>query len=207
MAKKNKRKKPAPPVAKTRAAQPRRRRTDGQPAKDRSKSPRRRPASASARKVVAAVKAFDRAQQTASARAASLLNVADDLGNAAVARMLDALVKDLADRMILHDLAALNHALESAPPGVLPSDLEAQRLTAMALLAWLREHFGLEPHLECGQVIEIPVQRLERFRTICQIQAPPGALIAVRVVESGWNRQGRPVVLPCVEPVPASRDS
>lgn len=199
MAKKTKRKKPAPPVAKTRAAQPRRRRTGGQPAKDRSKSPRRRPAPASARKVAAAVKAFDSAQQTASARAASLLSVADDLGNAAVARMLDALVKDLADRMILRDLAALNHVLESAPPGVLPPDLEAQRLTPMALLAWLRDHFGLEPHLQCGQVIEIPIERTKRFRTLGPVEAQSGALAAVRVVEPGWNRNGRPLVLPCVE--------
>lgn len=160
---------------------------------------RKKPTSSHRKQLAAAIRAFDLAQRVATAKATSLGKLVDFIGEAAVERKLNELTDDLAVRLVLRDIAALAEAVSSSPVGSLPPALERLRLLPEALMAWLREHLGLEPYLERGQHLEIPAERLSRFTTSGPINAATGSLVQVVVVDPGWNRNGRQLVPPHVE--------
>jgi hypothetical protein len=141
-----------------------------------------------------------RAQAELTVRDIDLLNVAHAIGRNAVAIFKQELVNSLVQDNLLHDLEQLRTALAATP---LSADL---RLSPEATLNWLCRHLDLSQHLQAGQEIEVPTERLSQY----DLQGPPPApmqpLARLRVVRPGWRHQGRTLISPrmIVAPCPAS---
>jgi hypothetical protein len=148
---------------------------------------------ADVRRIDAAVRKFDQAQQTAAARGADLLAVVAALGAAAVEESQAKLAAQLADRELLRDILAMKDAFAVALPGSLPAEFERLRLLPDALVQWLSDALALAPSAEQGEM-EVPAAKLARFE--CDFQSPEDAnqLVRVRVASRGWNRNGSCVV-------------
>lgn len=145
------------------------------------------------RRVEAAVRRFDLAQQAAAARGADLFAVAAALGETAVEKRLRTLTTQLAEHELLRDILALKDAFAAAPPNSLPAEFERLRLLPDALIQWLGDSLGLTPSSEEGE-IEVPTAKLARF--CCDFQPPQDAdqLVRIRVTCRGWKRNGKSLI-------------
>jgi hypothetical protein len=161
--------------------------------KPRATGASRRSVPVDVRRINAAVRRFDHAQQAAAARGVDLLAVAAALGAAAVEKALMQIVSQLVERELLRDILALKDAFASAPPGSLPSELDRVRLVPDAVIQWLAESLHVSPSSETGD-LEVPAGKLSRF--ICEFQPPTDAnrLMRVRVISPGWSRNGKSVL-------------
>lgn len=113
------------------------------------------------------------------------------------------LIRSLASDRLLNDLVGLRAAL-SAGGGADPVSMH--RNFAVALEAWLAEHFHLEPFLEAGSEREVPASQLSNYELLGQTPAVPGALLRLKVLAAGWKWRGRVVVKPevIIAPAPGS---
>ena len=143
----------------------------------------------------AALRRMVKAQQVARARSEDVVALAESLGQTAVMKHVNALVRDWCDRHLLRDLATLRDALSTPSPDALPAELRTLREVPGAIIQWLEDRFGVTPHGTPGEEWDLPAHRLAQFD--CDFEAPrnPDALIRVRVVASGWKR-GRRVLVP-----------
>ena len=159
---------------------------------------------AEVRRIEAAVRKFDQAQQTATARGADLLAVAATLGAAAVEKALVKLVAQLANRELPRDVLALKDAYAAASPGSLPAEFDRLRLLPDALVQWMSDSLGLSPSSEQGE-LEVPAVKLARFS--CDFPPPENTdqLVRVRVTCRGWNRNGKSLIPARVRLVGKSR--
>jgi hypothetical protein len=140
--------------------------------------------------------AVTRTTQKLDDRLATLERVADALEEAAIERFRTAAVIALRDEQLVRDLADLQAAFATRAPGGLPADLEPFRHLPEAVLTWMRERFGLAPHLETGRVLQMPSEKLDGFTLAGDHGDPlPGVLVRVRVLAPGWMR-GNEVVIP-----------
>jgi hypothetical protein len=153
-----------------------------------------------ARQVQDALDQLARAQAELTARGIDLLNVAHAIGRNAVATFKQELVNSLVQDNLLHDLEQLRTALAATP---LSTDL---RLLPEATLNWLCRHLEISQHLQPGQELEVPADRLSQY----DLQGPPPdpekPLVRLRVVTPGWKHQGHVLISPrvIVAPCPAS---
>ena len=133
-----------------------------------------------------------RAQAELTARGIDLLNVAHAIGRNAIATFKQELVNSLVQDNLLHDLEQLRTALAAV---LLSPDL---RLLPEATLNWLCRHLDLSQHLQPGQELEVPTERLSQY----DLQGAPPALeqplVRLRVLTPGWKQQGRMLILPQV---------
>lgn len=169
----------------------------------------RKPAKASApkriarpteyRRVESAITRMELAHRNAVDRAAKVLAVSDQIGKAAVGRTMDAIVKELADRELLRDIAALREAFTANSRGTIPEELDRLRLLPEALLGWLEERFGLSlDSVAVARECEVPTSRLSRFEVVGTMPTDPNGLVRIRVENPGWSRGGKPLVKPRV---------
>ena len=133
-----------------------------------------------------------KAQTKLSACGIDLLNVAHAIGRNAVATFKQELVNSLVQDNLLHDLEQLRTALA---PTSLSADL---RLLPEATLNWLCRHLDLSQHLQPGQEIEVPAERLRQY----DLEGPPPdaakSLVKLQVLAPGWKHQGQIVIRPRV---------
>lgn len=166
--------------------------------KDRRK--RKKARGSSPKAIARARAAVTRATQKLDDRLATLERVADALEEAAVERFRIAAVIGLREDQLLRDLADLQAAFATRAPGGLPPDLEPFRHLPEAVLKWMRERFGLAPHLEAGRVLRMPSEKLAGFTLNgAHGDAPAGGLVRVRVLAPGWMRGDEIVIAPRVE--------
>jgi len=133
-----------------------------------------------------------RAQAELTARGIDLLNVAHAIGRNAVATFKQELVNSLVQDNLLHDLEQLRTALVPTP---LSADL---RLSPEATLNWLCRHLDLSQHLQLGQELEVPAERLSQYDLQGRPPAPGQPLVKLRVVTPGWKHQGHILISPRV---------
>jgi hypothetical protein len=133
-----------------------------------------------------------RAQAELTAKGIDLLNVAHAIGRNAVATFKQELVNSLVQDNLLHDLEELRTALTATP---LSADL---RLLPEATLNWLCRHLDLSQHLQPGQELEVPAERLSQYDLQGAPPAPEQPLAKLRVVTPGWKHQGHILISPQV---------
>jgi hypothetical protein len=184
------------PPAKAAAKKP------GTPQRRSAKAPPRPAArrSADAGRVAVALKRLDAAHRATREQGEALLAVADEIRHAAETRVLDRLAADVLEQQLLRDLALLAQVLRVDAEGI-AEPLKPLRLTAAAVLAWFREHLGLDADRSPGDVLELEASRLTAYEVAGP--APQDGLVRVRVKACGWKRHGRTVVPPLVEVIPA----
>lgn len=145
-------------------------------------------ASLDTERVKAALDKLARTQTEFAAAGLDILNVAHDLGRAAVATLKDELVRSLIHDRLLQDLDQLRTA---AAGTLLPPDLA---LLPEAVLNWFCRHLDLSQHLERGQELEVPASRLSEYA----LQGPPPdpmkTLVRIQVLAPGWKHKGQPVI-------------
>ena len=146
-----------------------------------------------ARRIDAALRKFDKAQQVAAARGEDLLDVAAKIGNAAVEKRLQQLAAQLAERELLRDVLALKDAFAAASLDSLPVEVQRLRLLPDALVQWLADSLGLSPSSAQGE-LEVPAANLARFS--CDFPPPEdaGQLVRVHVTCRGWQRNGKSLI-------------
>ena len=175
----------------------RQRRPVGRPTRKRTTRPRAVTAppvqaNPDARQVQNALGQLARVQAELTARGIDLLNVAHAIGRNAVATFKQELVNSLVQDNLLHDLEQLRTELAATP---LSADL---RLLPEATLNWLCRHLDLSQHLQPGQDLEVPAERLSQY----DLQGPPPdaakPLVKLQVVTPGWKRQSQIVIRPRV---------
>jgi hypothetical protein len=129
-----------------------------------------------------------RAQAELTARGIDLLNVAHAIGRNAVATFKQELVNSLVQDNLLQDLENLRTALAATP---LSAGL---RLLPEATLNWLCRHLDLSQHLQPGQELEVPTDRLRQY----DLEGPPPdaakSLVKLQVLAPGWKHQGQIVI-------------
>jgi hypothetical protein len=135
---------------------------------------------------------LSRAQAELTARGIDLLHVAHAIGRNAVATYKQELVNSLVRDNLLHDLEQLRTALAATP---LSADL---RLLPEATLNWLCRHLDLSQHLQPGQELEVPTERLSQYDLQGTPPAPEQPLARLRVVTPGWKHQGHVLISPRV---------
>ena len=170
--------------------------------KDRKKRKRAkaRGGAAAAKAVQSAREAVTRATQKLDDRLGALQRVADSLEAAAVERFRSEAVIALRDEQLLRDLADLQRAFAARAAGALPAEVEPFRHLPEAVLRFLQERFGLNPHLEAGRVLQMPSEKLRDLALEDDRGDPPsGVLVRVRVLAPGWKRGDEVVVPPRVE--------
>jgi len=133
-----------------------------------------------------------RAQAELTARGIDLLNVAHAIGRNAVATFKHEPVNSLVQDNLLDDLEQLRTALAATP---LSADL---RLLPEATLNWLCRHSGLSDHLQPGQELEVPTDRLGQYDLRGPPPDAPKSLVRLQVVAPGWKYQGQIVIRPRV---------
>jgi hypothetical protein len=133
-----------------------------------------------------------RAQAELTARGIDLLNVAHAIGRNAVTTFKQELVNSLVQDNLLHDLEQLRTALAATP---LSADL---RLLPEATLNWVCRHLGLSQHLQPGQELEVPAERLSQYDVQGPPPVPEQSLARLRVVTPGWKHQGHLLISPQV---------
>lgn len=146
------------------------------------------------RRVDVAVKRFRQAYRLATARAEDVLAVANSLGEVAVQKHTNLLIRDLCEKQFLRDLIALQDALAEVPAGSLNPRLESLRLLPDTLIQWLEERFGLAPSGRVGEELDIPASKLANYAYEFNPPDDPKALIRVQVVVSGWKRGNTPLI-------------
>ena len=142
-----------------------------------------------------------------SARGLDVVALADGLGEAAVQRHTEFLVRELAERHFLRDVLALRDAFASVPNRQLPPEVEVLRALPDSLLRWFGERLHLSPYLDANQEIEIPTTRLSAFEFEGNPPQDLGQLIKVRVLFSGWKHSGKPLIPPRVELLEKAEES
>ena len=145
-----------------------------------------------ARQVQDVLDQLARAQAELTARGIDLLKVAHAIGRNAVATFKQELVNSLVQDNLLHDLEQLRTALAATP---LSADL---RLLPEATLNWLCRHLDLSQHLQPGQELEVPAERLSEYDLQGAPPAPEQPLVRLRVLTPGWKHQGHVLILPQV---------
>jgi len=125
--------------------------------------------------------------------------VANSLGEAAVKKHTDLLIRDLRERQFLRDLLDLHDALAQVPTGSLSPRLEALRLLPDALIQWLEERFGLAPFGRVGEELEMPASKLANYSYEFDSPEDPKALVRVQVVAPGWKQGNKLVIRPRVK--------
>ena len=155
-------------------------------------------ASVDSGRVKAALDRLAKAQADVTASGLDLLNVAHDIARAANATLKDELLQSLLEDTLLQDL----ERLRAAASATLPPDLQ---LLPEAVLNWFCRHLEISQHLQQGQEVEVPAERLNQY----DLQGPPPdpakALVKLEVLAPGWRHQGQTVVAPRVTiaaPVP-----
>jgi hypothetical protein len=133
-----------------------------------------------------------RAQAELTAKGIDLLNVAHAIGRNAVATFKQELVNSLVQDNLLRDLEELRTALTATP---LSADL---RLLPEATLNWLCRHLDLSQHLQPGQELEVPAERLSQYDLQGAPPAPEQPLAKLRVVTPGWKHQDHILISPHV---------
>jgi hypothetical protein len=145
-----------------------------------------------ARQVQDVLDQLTRAQAELTARGIDLLNVAHAIGRTAVATFKQELVNSLVQDNLLRDLEQLRTTLAATP---LTADL---RLLPEAMLNWLCRHLDLSQHLQPGQELEVPAERLSQY----DLEGPPPdaakSLVKLQVLAPGWKHQGQIVIPPRV---------
>jgi len=140
-----------------------------------------------------------RAQAELTARSIDLLNVAHAIGRNAVATFKQELVDSLVQDNLLQDLEQLRTALATG------SKSADHQLLPEAILNWLCRHLDLRQHLQPGQGLEVPTDRLSQY----DLQGPPPdaakSLVKLQVVAPGWKHQGQVVIRPRVTVAAAPR--
>jgi hypothetical protein len=160
-------------------------------------------ASVDSGRVKAALDKLAKAQADLTASGLDLLNVAHDIARAANATLKDELLQSLLQDNLLQDLEQLRAA---AITSILPPDLQ---LLPEAVLNWFCRHLELSQHLERGQELEVPAERLSQY----DLQGPPPdpakALVKLEVLAPGWRHRGQTVIAPRVTiaaPVPLTSE-
>ena len=156
-------------------------------------------ASPDARRVQEVLDQLARAQAELTARGIDLLNVAHVIGRNAVVTFKQELVNSLVQDNLLHDLEQLRTALA---PTSQSADL---RLLPEATLNWLCRHLDLSQHLQPGQELEVPTDRLSQYDL--EGPAPDAAkdLVELEVVAPGWKHQHKIIIPPRVGVAPRPR--
>jgi len=154
-------------------------------------------------RVKAALDKLAKAQADLTASGLDLLNVAHDIARTANATLKDELLQSLLQDNLLQDLEQLRAA---AITSILPPDLQ---LLPEAVLNWFCRHLELSQHLERGQELEVPAERLSQY----DLQGPPPdpakALVKLKVLAPGWRHRGQTVIAPRVTiaaPVPLTSE-
>lgn len=145
-----------------------------------------------AQQVQDALDQLARAQAELTARGIDLLNVAHAIGRNAITTFKQELVDGLVQDNLLRDLEQLRTGLAATP---LSADL---RLLPEATLNWLCRHLDLSQHLQPGQELEVPVERLSQYYLQGAPPAPGQPLAKLRVVTPGWKHQGHILISPRV---------
>jgi hypothetical protein len=138
--------------------------------------------------------ALAKAADALAAGAAALSVVADSIAGAAVEAEREALATELAADRILRDAVELRQAFAAAPAGSLPPAVEALRKLPDALLDWASRRFGVQPHLERGDELEVPADRVSGYEL--DGPPPPRGLVRLRILAPGWKRAGKVLVKP-----------
>jgi hypothetical protein len=157
-----------------------------------------------ARQVQDVLDRLARAQAELAARAIDLLNVAHAIRHNAVATFKQELITSLVQDNLLHDLEQLRTALAATP---LSADL---RLLPEATLNWLCRHLDLSQHLQTGQELEVPAERLSQYDLQGAPPAPEQPLAKLRVLAPGWKHQGHLLISPrmtIVVPAPSEQQT
>lgn len=159
------------------------------------KANRRRPEKTVSR----ALRDVERAHETVSARSAELIAVVHRLWDEATEIEHATVVRELGERFVLRDVAALRDAFGQAPTGSLPETIERLRNLPAALLDWIEDRFGIVQHLEHGRELDVPQSALTAFTF--EKGPPPADLPLVRllVVTPGWKRRGTIITRPTAE--------
>ena len=152
-----------------------------------------------ARQVQDVLEQLARAQAELTARGIDLLNVAHAIGRNAVATFKQELVNSLVQDNLLQDLENLRTALAATP---LSAGL---RLLPEATLNWLCRHLDLSQHLQPGQELEVPTDRLRQY----DLEGPPPdaakSLVKLQVLAPGWKHQRKIIIPPRVGVAPWPR--
>ena len=148
-------------------------------------------ASVDSGRVKAALDKLAKAQADLTASGLDLLNVAHDIARAANATLKDELLRSLLQDNLLQDL----EQLRGAASATLPPDLQ---LLPEAVLNWFCRHLEISQHLQQGQELEVPAERLSQY----DLQGPPPdpakALVKLGVLAPGWRHRGQTVIAPRV---------
>ena len=165
--------------------------------KKKKKDKKRKKRAASAQQAISTARAaVTRAGQKLADRLATFERVSDGLEQSAVERFQSLAVRELKDDQLLRDLADLQAAFASVPPGGLPGGIEPFRHLPEALLRWLQERFGLTPYLEAGRDMQVPSEKLDGFALAGDRgEAPDGLIVRLKVLAPGWKR-GKEIVVP-----------
>ena len=147
------------------------------------------------RRVDAALKRYEKACRTASARGEDLASLASLIGEAAVEKHSACIVRDWCERQFLRDVIGLRDALAEHASGSLNPRLEALRLLPDALMQWLEMRFRIVPTGPVGEELEIPVARLRNYSCTFDVPADSTKLVRVCVVAAGWKR-GNVLLIP-----------
>jgi len=147
------------------------------------------------RRVDAAMKRLQQAYRLATARSEDVLAVANTLGDEAVQKHTNSLIRDLCEKQFLRDLIAMRDAIGEVPTGSLTPRLESLRLLPDALIQWVEERFGLAPSGRAGEELEVPASRLAHYACEFELPADRRTLIKVQVIAPGW-KLGNTLLIP-----------
>ena len=113
--------------------------------------------------------------------------VIDAIGAAAIEARLHAMARAAVAENLARDLVLVRARLDSG--GLIdPIEFRSLLLLIDAMLAWLREHVGLEPELSVGQVLDLRPAALDRFEMSTAAASMPGSVVRVRIDQPGWRR-------------------
>jgi len=134
----------------------------------------------------------------AAVRAEDLAALAHSLGEVAVEKHSNSIIRDLCEKQFLRDLIALCDALAECAPGTLNARLESLRLLPDALIQWLEQRFGVVPSGRAGEELDLPASKLMNYA--CEFDPPSDqmALVRVQVIAPGWKRGNRILIPPRV---------
>ena len=115
--------------------------------------------------------------------------VADAIGASAIDARLNAMARAAVADNLARDLVLARSRLDS---GALIDPVEFRSLLLLidAMLAWFREHVGLEPELSAGQVLDLRASALGRFEMEAPTVPTSAEIIRVRIDQPGWRRAG-----------------
>ncbi len=175
----------------------------GQAAKGAKSKTRKHPRivnSANAKAVHRALSAMEKAYQTLTVKGTAVLTLADHLGQAAVQKYTNDLIREMESEKFLRDILAMRDAFNGIPQGQLPAEVEPLRLLPEALIRWLEDRFNLTPYLSLNQELDVPVEKLSNFDVQgMPAEMPANSLVKIRVVMPGWKYAGKSIAAPQVK--------